>query len=242
MTIRAFIVDDMPLARRKLRRCLSADPEIQVVGEASNGVQALEAVPAQRPDLMFLDVQLPDMDGVDLVKAIAARHRPLVVFMTAHDNAAVRAFEVHAVDYVLKPFTAARLRRAVMLARERFQHGSADSPAGSRHVSRLAAKSGDRTVIVKAADVDFFESEGNYVRLHTDGGSHLIRERLTVLEHRLSPGSFARIHRSIIVNLDRVGEMYPLAKDDLEVVFVNGKTLTLHRSYFGQLLSLIDDR
>ncbi len=225
--IRVLIVDDEPLARDTVRMIVEADPEVEVVG-ACSGVDALAQVAALRPDVIFLDVQMPEVDGFDVAGALGLDTGPAIVFVTAYDHYAVRAFDVHALDYVVKPFDDRRLLAA--LARAKLRAASA-----RRFVQRFIVRGRDKAVLVAAADVDFLEAADDYVELHVGAEVHVMRERLAELELRLDPARFVRIHRSTIVNLDRVKELHPLFRGDAIVVLASGAQLRLSRSRRAEL-------
>lgn len=224
---RALVVDDEPAARDALHALLADEPRVSVIGEARNGDEAVERVRALRPDLLLLDVQMPDRDGFGVLDALGDDVPAGVVFVTAHDEHALRAFEVHALDYVLKPFGRPRLRAAVHRAvrrldaedawslrhtlaalvrghRATLEDGGIETDAVAAPITRLAVRRNDRTLLVDVDDVDWIEAVGDYVRLHTARGVHLLADRMHALEQRLDPARFLRIHRSTIVNLRRV--------------------------------------
>jgi two-component system LytT family response regulator len=244
MTLRALIVDDEAPARRRIRRLLLEEPDVAVVGECGDGASAIAAIAATRPDLVFLDVQMPERDGFEVVKAIAPRRLPAILFVTAYDRYALRAFDVHAVDYLLKPFTGERFRTALERARERIA-GRASDPAlaalaadlRSRpaYPSRLPVKSGGRTLFVDLAAVDWMEAADNYVRLHAQGREYLVRETLAALDAQLDPDVFARIHRRVIVRIDRIAEVRPISHGDAEIVLRSGTRLAVSRTWRHRL-------
>lgn len=250
--IRTLIVDDMLLARKRVRRHLDQDPEVEVVGECADGREAIAAIRDLAPDLLFLDVQMPETDGFEVLTTVGADAVPAVIFVTAYDQFALRAFEVHALDYLLKPFDAERMRAAVERAKKQIRDSrlpEADDRlralleevrTGSRFVKRLAVKSSGRTTFLNVTDIDFVEAAGNYLRLQVGGESHLIRERMNALEAKLDPEKFVRIHRSTIINVDRVKEMHPLFNGDQTVIMKNGKQLTMTRNYRERLVALIE--
>lgn len=247
--MRVLIVDDESLAREWLRELLAEHPDVEVLGECDNGREAIEAIALKRPDLVFLDVQMPGVDGFDVLRGIQAGDMPAVVFVTAHDRHALRAFDTHALDYLLKPFDGERLRRALDRARARLS-GAAPSDWTRRLVdlieSRLPAPSLDRLVIrlergvffLKAQDVDWVHAEGNYVRIRAGKESYLVRETMSDLETRLPPARFARIHKSILVNIDRIRQIQPLANGGHVVVLTDGTKLTWSRGYQSRLRAL----
>ena len=233
--LRALVVDDEPLARSLVRVLLARDPEVEMAGECS-GVEAVETVLRTRPDLLFLDVQMPEVDGFDVLAALGSGRAPGVVFVTAYDHYAVRAFEVHAVDYLLKPIDEARFAAALARAKERARTRTADPRLGSlleehaRRARRFLVRGREKTVVVEAADVDWIEAADYYATLHVGGKAHLLRETLTDLARRLDPERFFRVHRSAIVNFDRVREIHPLFRGDAELVLDGGARVRLSRT------------
>jgi two-component system LytT family response regulator len=240
MTLRALIVDDETVARRRIRRLLAAEPDVVVAGECADGAAAVDAMTTERPDLTFLDVQMPELDGFGVLRRIDPAALPAIIFVTAFDAYALRAFEVHAIDYLLKPFTAERFRLALDRARERIRRSTADAGLASlagalrgrpRYLSRLSVRAASRIILVDLATVDWIEAADNYVRLHAGSREYLLRETLARLEQRLDPERFVRIHRSAIVQVDRVSELHPASHGDMEVVLRNGTVLTLSRTW-----------
>jgi two-component system, LytTR family, response regulator len=251
MKIRTLIVDDEPLARERLRNLLEGESSILLVGECSNGMEAVEQIRAQKPDLVFLDIQMPELDGFGVVDALGPETFPVIVFVTAYDRFALRAFEVHALDYLLKPFDRDRFQKTLSRAVQQIQqHATADLPRRltalvgewkqePKPLDRLAVKSEGRVILLKIDEIDWIEAADNYVHIHRDKEDHLIRDTLTNLESKLPPERFLRISRSIIVNLDRVRELQPLFHGDYVVILKNGARLTLSRNYrdkFNQVL------
>jgi two-component system LytT family response regulator len=246
--IRAIIVDDEPLARDGVKLHLAGESDVQIVGEAADGRRAVSLITATRPDLVFLDVQMPTLDGFEVVEAIVTTYLPAIVFVTAYDQYAIKAFEVHAIDYLLKPFTAGRFQAAMRKAREeiaaRGAQGSrrrlleliAERAAAQTHLQRFVIRSGEGYMFVPAADVASFEAQGNYVRLTTGSGHHLLRITMAELEKRLDPTRFARIHRSTMVNIDRIKEITPAWHGDFAVVLQDGQRLRLSRNFRDRLL------
>jgi two-component system LytT family response regulator len=241
--LRVLIVDDEPVARRRMMRLLRAERDVDVIGEAGDGRAALQAIAEKGPDLVFLDVQIPELDGFGVLRALGGSARiPGVIFVTAFDRYALRAFEVHAIDYLLKPFTRERLSDAVARVRDAHQR---DRPAADprlaalleelrnrpRFLERLPARAGARIVLVDTRDIDWIQAADNYVVLHAGGREYLIRETLTRLEGELDPHEFVRIHRSAMVRLDRIGELVPSPHGDFGVTLKNGAQLTLSRFY-----------
>ncbi len=244
LKLRALIVDDEPPARAILREMLKDDAEVEVIGECANGQEAMKALATQSPDLMFLDIQMPEMDGFALLEALDSDQIPNVIFVTAYDRYAVRAFEVAAVDYLLKPFNYARLAKALQRAKSNLRAGgSADRNrqviellrqinARAEYLDRFVVKNNGRTLLVPVDEVDWIEADGNYLLLHTGQDKHLLRETLQNMEQRLNPRKFLRIHRSAIVNLDRIKELQTHVNgEDHLVILKDASQLTLSRRY-----------
>jgi two-component system LytT family response regulator len=239
--IRTVIVDDEPLARQRLRRLLEADPDIAIVGESGDGQQAVADLREFRPDLVFLDVQMPVLDGFGVLQALDGTAWPVVIFVTAHDRYALKAFEVHALDYLLKPFDKARFAVALERAKAQVRQESAaalnerlqellQGVSARRQVpERLMVKSGGRIYFVRTDDIDWIEAAANYVRLHVGKEDHLLRESMSGLEKKLDPSRFVRIHRSTIVNLERIRELQPAFHGDYVVILRDGTELALSR-------------
>lgn len=244
MTIRALIVDDEALARQRIRQLLQGELDFEVVGEASNGVEAVTLIESLHPDLVFLDIQMPMLDGFGVIEAIGADNMPATLFVTAFDTHAVKAFEVHAIDYLLKPFDRDRFKRALAWVRERpnklakeeggFSSLMSELETVQEKPDRFLVKQGERWIMIKAADIQWIEAEGNYVRLHLDGANHLLRHTMAGVYARLDPALFKRIHRSTIVNLDFVRDLQPWTGGDLTVFMRDGTRLTLSRTYRDQ--------
>lgn len=251
--LRVLIVDDEMLARQRLRRLVQAEPDAEVIGECVDGRAAVTAIRSQRPDVVLLDVQMPELDGFGVLHALQGEPTPRVVFVTAYDDYAVRAFDVHAVDYVLKPVDAERFRVAFDRARQSYAHAAAADRLGQlletvrrvadaggagpapAYASRLLVKDDGRMFFVKVADVDWIEADRNYVRLHVGSTTHTLRDRISRLEETLDPRVFARIHRSTIVNLNRIQEMQQWFSGDYVVILQNGTRLRLSRHYREQV-------
>ncbi len=241
--IRTLIVDDMALARNRLRRHLADDPEIEIVAEAAGGRAAIDAIRSLAPELVFLDVQMPEIGGFEVLASLGDAMPAAIVFVTAFDQYAVKAFEVHAVDYLLKPFDDERLKKAVARAKREIRRGEPlqgaerlrrlleDVGEAAKHPTRLAIRSQGRTVFLPVDEIDYIEAAGNYLRIQAGAESHMIREKISVMEERLDPAAFARIHRSTIVNLGRIKEMQPLVNGDQMVILRTGKRLTMSRTY-----------
>ncbi|MCB1008409.1 MAG: response regulator transcription factor [Acidobacteria bacterium] len=249
--LRVMLVDDEPLARGKLRRLLADEAEVEIVGEAGSAEEAKEKLQELAPDLLFLDIQMPGQDGFALLESLPAHELPAVVFVTAYDEHAVRAFEVSALDYLLKPFDRERLELALERAREalaRREGVGLDEQLRSMlqelrgeqpFLDRFVIRSVGRIVFVRAADVDWIEAAGNYVRLRIGKESHLLRETMSSLETRLDPRVFARIHRSTIVNIDRIKELNHIFHGDYSVQLKDGTRLTLSRGYREQFERIV---
>lgn len=249
--IRALIVDDEPLARRRLRRRLNQHADVDIIGDCANGREAIAAIREQAPDLVFLDVQMPEMDGFAVMAALEADGMPLVIFVTAYDQYALRAFEVYALDYLLKPFDRQRFDKALQRAKNRLQTDKGSEinkrtlalleelKARSSHIERLIVKSGGRAFFLKTEEIDWIEAEGKYVRLHVGKESYLLRETISSLEAQLDPKKFPRIHRSTIVNIDRIRELQPWFHNEYRVMLRDGTRLMLSRSCRKKLGELL---
>ena len=252
MRIKTLIVDDEPLARDRIREMLKEHPEVEVIGEARNGQEAIDSVANHNPDLVFLDIQMPDLDGFDVVRNLDVERLPVIIFVTAYDQYALRAFEVHAVDYLTKPFDRQRFAEAIHQAKV-FMKGAKDPDtarifnmlqelkAGPRYLERFAVRNGETIFFVRAEDVDAIEAQGNYVRLNLASSSHLLRETLNNIESQINPRMFVRIHRRTIVNIDRVKEVQTWARGEYRVVLRTGAHYTLSRGYrqhFEKLIKL----
>ncbi|MEN8145374.1 MAG: LytTR family DNA-binding domain-containing protein [Gemmatimonadota bacterium] len=251
--IRALIVDDEPQARSAVRRRLQAEEDVEVVGEADDGGRAVEAIRALEPDLVFLDVQMPHFDGFEVIKRVAeppAAKIPLIIFVTAFDRYAIRAFETSALDYLLKPFTGSRFAQTLEKARISLQHHAAattrekllqllrelDVDTPRTPVLRFTVRKGRQYSLIAAAEVDWFEASGNYVRLHSGHEKYLLRRTMKELMNDLDSENFARIHRSTIVNLNRVASIRPEADGRYTVQLDTGAELGLSATYRGRLL------
>lgn len=232
--LRVVVVDDEELARARLRRLLSAEAGVDLVGEADSGDAAVGVIRRECPDLVLLDVRMPDLDGFGVLEQLGASFTGRVVFVTAFDVHAVRAFEVKAMDYLLKPVAADRLHEALERVRETIVR---EPTTEGEPIERFLVKIGDRSVVVKAHDVDVFEAEANYVRLRIGRQSYLLRATMAGLERSLDPSRFVRIHRETIVNLDRVKEIAPWFSGDHVVTLHDGTKLRMSRSYAGGLLA-----
>ena len=251
MTFRVLVVDDEPLARQRILQLLAKEADIEVVGECANGVEAVKAIEERNPDLVFLDIQMPELDGFGVIDAVGAERMPTTLFVTAFDQHALKAFEVHALDYLLKPFDPERFQQALGRARRWCDAASEGTPrqnldgllSGLREerpwLDRLLVRQGDRHVLIRASALQWIEAEDNYVRLHVEGTSFLLRQTMAGLLARLDPRQFRRIHRSAIVNLDCIKELQPWTSGDQLVIMRDGTKLTLSRTYrdqFGEWL------
>ena len=241
--IRTLIVDDEPLAREGIRLHLDDHPDFEVIGECGSGEEAVQKIETEDPDLVFLDVQMPGLDGFGVLESVGAEQLPAVVFITAYDQFALRAFEAHALDYLLKPFEAERFGKALDRIRsqlnsraaapmdERLRNLLASLGAKENYLERMVARTNGKILILRVHDVDWIEAAANYVRVHIGQKQFLVRETMTNLETRLDPEKFLRIHRSIIVRKDRIKELEPLFQGDYSVVLNDGTRLTSSRGY-----------
>jgi two-component system LytT family response regulator len=262
--LRTLIVDDEPLARRTIRNLLAEDPDVEVIGECGGGAEAVESIQSRPPDLLFLDIQMPGMDGFGVLSRIELERISAVIFVTAYDAYALKAFEVHALDYLLKPFTDERFREALARAKShvelrearglaeslraflRGRAGSEDETtapvtAGKKggYLTRFMVKLGGRVIFINPADVDWIEADNYYVKLHVAGRAHLLRLSMKELEERLDPKTFWRTHRSAIINLDRVKELHQHPSGEYVVVLRDGTELKLSRARRERLQELL---
>lgn len=247
--IRTLLVDDELLSRRRIRDLLATETDFVIVGECGDGDEAMTALRERPCDLVFLDVQMPGLDGLEVARRLAEGSGPVVIFVTAYDCYALPAFEVHAVDYLLKPFDRLRFRKALAWARLALRRDRGETPAampselrgGRKPLERVTIKTAGRVFFLKTADIDWVEAAGNYLRLHVGDTTHLLRETMNNLEVRLDPECFWRIHRSTLVNVDRIRELQPLFHGDYVVILRDGTELTLSRTYRRQLLGLFGE-
>lgn len=242
MNIRALIVDDEPLARERIRVLLRDEADVEIAAECANGAEAVAEIERQNPDLLFLDVQMPEMDGFEVLQNLPAEKLPVVIFTTAFDRHAVRAFDAHALDYLLKPFKPARFKEAVQRARDHIanhQAGTtargllemlAERPVSVNQLARLAIKTDEKVLFIAISDIDSIESAGNYIVVHVGKDEHILRDTLTNLEAKLSPKKFLRISRAAIVNLERVKELQPMFRGESVVILKNGRAIPTTRS------------
>ena len=261
--LRVVVVDDEPLARSGMCGLLARDPEVSVVAQCADGAEAVAAIAGLKPDLVLLDVQMPEMDGFEVLREVGPARMPVVVFVTAFDRFALRAFDVAAVDYLLKPFDDERFDLAIARAKHAVRNAEAGElgrrlmrlverqgapadaappPEPARHATRLVVKSAGRTVFVRAEEVDWIEADDYYARLHVGGKTHLLRETMGSLEARLDPARFFRAHRSAIVNLDRVREVQFLFGGEHVVILHDGTRLKLSRSRLEKLEAMLAGR
>jgi two-component system LytT family response regulator len=244
--IRTVLADDEVLARQKVRQLLKEVEDVDIVGECATAGETIDLVRLTYPDLLFLDICMPDMDGFDAVSALSSQPEvklPHIVFVTANDKWAVRAFEFHALDYLLKPFTADRLQGAVQRVRDRMaMNGGVNvlNPGTGGYTTRMVFKSRGRIVFLPVDDIRWVQAEENYVRLHTSEQSHLLRETIGKLEGRLDPRSFLRVHRSSIVNLRYVKEVKNEADGDASVSLISGEKIPMSRSYRARIQKLMN--
>lgn len=245
--MRVLIVDDEPLARRGVRVCLSAAQDVEIIGDCSSGPQAIRCIQELHPDLVFLDVQMPDMNGFEVVTRIDPALHPLIIFLTAYDEFALQAFSVHAIDYLLKPIHDIRFAEALDLARQRLAEQQASTllqnikhqlssptPAQIRlpdYLAQIAIKNGSRTIFVSVETVEWIKAAGDYVELHTGKSTHLIRETLDGLGQRLDPAIFVRIHRSIIVSRKHIDQLRSFRNSDASLRLLSGTELRVSRRY-----------
>jgi len=249
--IRALIVDDELLARKFIRQMLKHEPDWELIGEASNGKEAVEMINAQEPDIVFLDVQMPEMDGFAVLEAVGLGQLPDIVFTTAYESYAIRAFELHALDYLLKPFDQQRFRDAMKHARERLhsrpeedgrlQIGALLERINSKqaYLDRLIIKADGRITFLNTREIDWIEADDKYVHLHTGKGARMVRQTLSAMETQLDPAKFVRIHRSTMVNLERIKELQPLFNGEYSLLMEDKTKLTLSRTYKDKLFGLL---
>ncbi len=259
MKIKTIIADDEPLAREKIRNLLAEDPDIELIGECADGIETVTAIRNQQPDLVFLDVQMPELDGFGVLKALRHSNMPTLIFVTAYDQYALRAFEVHALDYLLKPFDRERFQKALQRAKEHIRKEKSGevneklltlledlkSEKSNNHerkyLDRLVIKAGGRVTFLKTEEIDWIEAAGNYIRLYIGKDSHLLRETMNNIQTKLDPEKFLRIHRSTILKIDRIKELQPWYHGEYFVTLENGKQLTSSRSYRHQLSKLLEN-
>lgn len=252
--IRAIIIDDEPLARERIRTLLVEHSDITVIGECRDGQEAVTAILADRPDLIFLDIQMPELDGFEVIQAINDEYTPATVFITAFDAHAIRAFEVNAIDYLLKPIDAARFEKTLRRVLDRLSSSPAKSgeeaddqlfaflerlKAEPKYSTRFVVRTGSKLSFVRVSDVDWIDAADNYARLHVSGREHLVRETLKSIETQLDPEIFVRVHRSLIINLDCIESVEPAFHGEYLVTMKDGAKLTTSRSYSERLRKLL---
>ena len=250
--VRTLIVDDEPPARKRLRDLLAKERALEIVGEAGSGTEAVKMIRAERPDLVFLDIQMPGTDGFGVIREIADDDPPLIVFVTAHDEHAIKAFEVQAVDYVLKPVLEPRLREAVRRAVERIRGGVRDtsrdlarllerlSQSAAPQPGRLPIKRDGSVTFVRTDDIDWLEADGDYVRIHAGKATHVVRDTIAEVTSKLPSERFVRVHRSIVVNTERIREVQPWFKGDYVLILNDGTKLRSGRTYRAVVQALIE--
>jgi two-component system LytT family response regulator len=250
--ITVLIVDDEPLARKFIRRMLEIDHTVEIVGECGNGKEAVAVILEKKPDLVFLDVQMPEMDGFTVIETLGVENIPNVVFVTAYEQYAIRAFEIHALDYLLKPFDQPRFDKAMRHVREKFSNRQQTQSEQKQiaallenvrqkpqFLDRLVIKTGGRIIFLKTEEIDWIQADDKYAHLHTGNKSHLVRQTLGAMETQLDPQKFIRIHRSAIVNVGRIKELQPMFTGEHTIIMENGTKLTLSRSYKNKLFELL---
>lgn len=238
MPIETLIVDDERLARQRLRRMLETQPDIALVGECASGKEAADFLDRQPVDLMFLDIQMPEMDGFTLLESRISSRNPMVVFVTAYDAHAVRAFEVNALDYLLKPFDEDRIDKCLQRVRSHHEVQKTSSPTRSRP-NRIAVRSSGKVFFVKMEDIDWVEAADNYIVLHLGHETHILRETMNSITGRLDPEKFIRVHRSRIVNVERIKELQPWFHGEYLIVLSDGTQITLSRTYREKLMEFM---
>ena len=249
--IRVLIADDEPLARERIRTLVEGEPDIEIISECSNGLESVSAIEALKPDLVFLDVQMPEMSGFEVLETIGVTYSPVVIFVTAYDQYALKAFEVHALDYLLKPFDRERFEKALGRAKTQIEHERGgdlsqrllallkDIKPAQKYTERLVIKSSGRVFFLRVDEIDWIESAGNYLRLHVGSEDHLLRDTMNSIETKLDPEKFYRIHRSTIVNVERIKELQPWFRGDYMVILRDGTQLTLSRTYRDKLQGVL---
>jgi len=248
--IRTLIIDDVALARERLKRCLADETDLEIVGECDNGEKAVADIRSLAPDLIFLDVQMPALDGFRVLEALKDECAPVVIFVTAYNDYAIQAFEVNALDYLLKPVDCERLSKALERAKSRLGQSNLDSrfralfediKTGSKFLKRLTIKLTGRTILLPTDEIDWIETHGNYLKVHAGRDSHLIRGTMQSLETKLDPEKFVRVHRSVIVNVEKIKEIYPRSNGDQDLVLHNGRQLMLSRNYRDKFFAALGE-
>jgi two-component system LytT family response regulator len=262
--IRTLIVDDERIAREGIRMHLAGEQDVEIIGECANGLEAVSSIQEKLPDLVFLDVQMPGLDGFSVIEAVGLDALPAVIFVTAYDKYALRAFDIHALDYLLKPFDRERFLTALARARVHIERAAedglnsrllsllADLKAGQegllessnirpKYLERLVIKSAGHISFIGVEEIDWIEAADNYVELHAGRDAHLVRETMNALEAKLNPARFLRIRRSTIINIERIKELRPLFKGEYSVILKSGKELISSRRYRKNLSRLLDE-
>jgi len=249
--IRALVADDELLARKFIRRMLKQDAEVEIVAECSNGAEAVAMIRKEKPDLVFLDVQMPEMNGFAVLDAVRLNHLPEIIFTTAYESYAIRAFELHALDYLLKPFDQVRFKAALKYAKERFHSQQDDEKqiqigtllesirAQREYLDRIIIRADGRITFLHTREIDWIEADDKYVHLHTGKSAKMVRQTLTAIESQLDPKKFVRVHRSAMVNVDRVKELQPLFNGEHSLILESGTRLTLSRKYKDKLFEIL---
>jgi len=249
--IRVVIADDELLARKFIRRMLKQDAEVEIVAECSNGAEAVAMIRKEKPDLVFLDVQMPEMNGFAVLDAVRLDHLPEIIFTTAYESYAIRAFELHALDYLLKPFDQVRFKAALKYAKERFHSQQDDEKqiqigtllesirAQREYLDRIIIRADGRITFLHTREIDWIEADDKYVHLHTGKSAKMVRQTLTAIESQLDPKKFVRVHRSAMVNVDRVKELQPLFNGEHSLILESGTRLTLSRKYKDKLFEIL---
>lgn len=252
MAVRVFIVDDEQSSREQIKRMLQQETDVEIAGESASGIETVSLIEKQSPDLIFLEVQMPDLEGFEILEKIIPEKRPLVIFISESKDFALKAFEASAVDYLLKPFSQKRLQTAVQKAREYIENRRSSSlepllrifldrlPIGKHYPDKIILKTAKGISFINTNEIDWIEAAGNYVKLHVKDSGHLLRETMNNLEAKLNPDKFLRIHRSSLVNIDRIKELQPLFNGDYIVILQNDTELNLSRNYNDRLQRLFD--
>jgi two-component system LytT family response regulator len=251
MSVRTLIVDDEPIARKGIRRFLNAESDIEIIGECADGVEAVEMIQQQKPDLVLLDIQMPELDGFGVIEALEGKNIPVVIFITAFDEFALKAFSVHALDYLLKPLkqeqfhVALERAKAILGFKQKKQFEEQLNTmlkfvsSHRTYLERLIIKSNKSIIVLNVRDVDWFEAYGDYIRVHCNMKTHLIKNTMTELEKSLDPKMFVRVHRSTILQLNRVKELRPLSNGDYVVTLSDGANVSLSRTYSEKVLEAL---
>lgn len=251
--IRTIIVDDEPFARKGVRRELERNADIEIIAECANGRDAVSVIKEQKPDLVLLDLQMPEVDGFGVVEAVGVERMPAVIFITAFDQFALKAFEIHALDYILKPFDKERFQNTLQRAKKQIQQTSVDDLSSrllgvldarkdtEKYLERIVVKNRGKIFFLQTDEIDWIEASDNYVRLHVGKESHLVHGTMSKLESKLNPEKFIRVHRSTIVNVSRIKELYPLFHGEYAIRLQSGKELTSSRSYKQNLQKFLQN-